>query len=311
MQMMEETSFLSSNGKDTVYCRIYAPDVKPRAVVQIAHGMAEHIGRYDELAKCLAESGVIVCGNDHLGHGRTVSAIEDLGYLGDKNSWTHMVDDLHILRKMMRQKYGDLPYFLLGHSMGSLLLRAYLSCYGNEIQGSLLIGTSGYNKSAKAAMPLVDLIEKIKGPKHRSRLVYSLAFGGYNKRYEKGCRKLAWMSQDNQVLDSFRNDPRCNFVLTVSAFRDLLKLLTYVSRKDWALEVPVNLPVILLSGDMDPVGDFGNGTREVFKQLQMAGVKDLSLKLYPGLRHEILNEPGKERVRKDILNWIFHICEAS
>jgi len=300
----ERGSFSGSNGVDTVSYLTYTPEGEPKAIVQIAHGMAEHFGRYHAFAEYLVREGFVVCGNDHLGHGETAPGPEDFGYFGEKNGWINMMDDLHLLTLKMKQRYGDLPYFLIGHSMGSLLARAYLTYYGKELSGTVLIGTSGDNPAAKAALPLINLISSMKGDRHRSELIYYLAFGNYNKRYEKGSRKLAWMSQDNEVLDAFRADPKCNFILTVAGFRDLMKVLLYVSRKNWAAEVPQKLPVILLSGDMDPVGGFGEGTRQVFKQLQMAKIEDLSLKLYPGLRHEILNEPGNEQIYKDILEWI-------
>jgi len=300
----ERGSFSGSNGVDTVSYLTYTPEGEPKAIVQIAHGMAEHFGRYHAFAEYLVREGFVVCGNDHLGHGETAPGPEDFGYFGEKNGWINMMDDLHLLTLKMKQRYGDLPYFLIGHSMGSLLARAYLTYYGKELSGTVLIGTSGDNPAAKAALPLINLISSMKGDRHRSGLIYYLAFGNYNKRYEKGSRKLAWMSQDNEVLDAFRADPKCNFILTVAGFRDLMKVLLYVSRKNWAAEVPQKLPVILLSGDMDPVGGFGEGTRQVFKQLQMAKIEDLSLKLYPGLRHEILNEPGNEQIYKDILEWL-------
>ncbi len=304
MYTKEKDSFQSSNKSDTVACWSYVPEGEPKAIVQIAHGMAEHFGRYHAFAEYLTEHGFLVCGSDHLGHGETSPSLEDLGYFGENNGWVHMTDDLHLLTVKMKQEYGELPYFLIGHSMGSLLSRAYLPCYGRELAGAVLIGTSGENPSAKTALPLVELISAMKGDRYRSGLIYRLAFGNYNKRYEKGSRKLAWMSRDNAMLDAYKADPRCNFVLTAAGFRDLMKVLIYVSREDWASEVPTELPVILLSGDMDPVGGFGEGVRQVFKQLQKARLKDLSIKLYPDLRHEVLNEPGKEQVYKDILDWI-------
>ncbi|HZK01316.1 MAG TPA: alpha/beta fold hydrolase [Anaerovoracaceae bacterium] len=304
MYTKEIDSFLSSNKVDNVHFAVYIPHKKPIGIIQVSHGMAEHFGRYHEFTEFLVEKGFIVCGNDHLGHGNTAPSTSDLGYFGKTNGWINMTDDLYLLTQIMKDRFGDLPYFLIGHSMGSLLARAYLSCYGREITGAILIGTSGDNPIAKRSIPLVKFIARIKGERHRSKFIYSLAFGDYNRKYEKGSRKLAWMSQDHQVLDSFRADPRCNFIFTVSGFHDLMRLLVYVSRKDWASEVPIDLPVSLLSGDMDPVGDFGEGTRQVFKHLQMAKIKDLSLKLYPGMRHEILSEPGKEKVYFDILSWI-------
>lgn len=310
MYTKEKDYFVSSNGVDTVACWSYVPERDPKAIVQIAHGMSEHSGRYHAFAEFLVENDILVCANDHLGHGDAAATPEDFGYFGKGNGWVHMTDDLYLLTKKMKEKYGDKPYFLIGHSMGSLLCRAYMSCYGQDLSGVVLIGTSGQNPKAKTFLPLVNLIGKIRGERHRSGFIHYMAFGNYNKKYEKGSSKLAWMSQDDEVLNAFRADPKCNFILTVAGFRDLIKLLVYVSRKDWASEVPAQLPVILLSGDMDPVGDYGEGTRQVFKQLQLAGLTDLSLKLYTGLRHELLNEPEKEQVYQDILQWLQKHCPS-
>ncbi len=300
----EDGYFASSNGKDHIYYGIYFPAGEPKAVIQIAHGMAEHIGRYRLFAETMADNGYVVFANDHLGHGKSVEKDENLGYFNDENGWINMVDDLYRLTLLARERYPELPYFLLGHSMGSLLGRAYITCHGNELTGVLLLGTSGYNPLAKTAMPAVNAIGKIKGEKYRSRFLYNVAFGGYNKKYEKGSRKLAWMTRDDQALDLFKEDEKCDFIFTVSGFRDLMKLLNFVTRKEWATEIPAELPIVLLSGDMDPVGDFGEGVRQVFKEIQKNKVIDISLKLYPGLRHEILNEPEKEKVFQDILHWI-------
>lgn len=300
----EDGYFSSSNEKDNIYYGFYLPQGQPKAIVQIAHGMAEHIGRYKLFAETLAKEGFLVCLNDHVGHGKSVEKLEDLGYFNESNGWINMVDDVHRLTKLAKTRHPDLPYFLLGHSMGSLIARAYMTCYGQELDGVLLLGTSGPNPLSKVATPIVNLIGRLKGERHRSRFLYDMAFGGYNKKYEKGSRKLAWMTQDDEQLDMFKGDDRCDFIFTVSGFRDLMKLLNFVSRKDWAGEIPGDLPTILLAGDMDPVGNFGEGVRQVFEEIQKAKVSDISMKLYPGLRHELLNEPEKEKVFKDIIHWL-------
>lgn len=300
----EDGYFSSSNEKDNVYYGFYIPEGEAKAVVQIAHGMAEHSGRYKLFAETLAGEGFVVCCNDHIGHGKSVEKPENFGYFSEKNGWINMVDDLHRLTKLAKDRFPGLPYFLLGHSMGSLISRAYMTCYGDELNGVLLLGTSGYNPLSKTAMPIVNLIGKIKGERHRSKFLYDVAFGGYNKKFEKGSRKLAWMTQDDDALDVFKADESCDFIFTVSGFRDLMSLLNFVTRKEWATEIPPDLPTILMSGDMDPVGNFGEGVRQVFKEIQKSKVSDISMKLYPGLRHEILNEPEKEKVFKDIIHWL-------
>lgn len=297
-------SYKSCNGFDRIAYYLFIPEKTPKAILQIAHGMSEHFGRYSEFSGYLAQKGILVCGNDHLGHGRSVSRSEDLGYFGSENGWTHMVKDMYLLTKLIKESYPDIPYFLLGHSMGSLLARAYLPLYGDELTGVILMGTSGKNKKVKTAMPVLRIIRMLKGERHRSMFVYKLAFGSYNKSYPKGSSRLAWMSQDRQVLKAFREDPRCNFILTVAGFMDLLNVLEFVSGNQWARQVPKDLPVHLVSGDQDPVGDFGKGVHDVYKELMKEKVVNLSMKLYPNDRHELLNEPHKETVYQDLLHWI-------
>lgn len=297
-------TFGSSNGIDDIAYSVYVPQEAPGAVLQIAHGMSEHFGRYEEFAGFLAERGIIVCGNDHLGHGGSVSSAENLGYFGNKKGWEYLVDDMHLLTMRIKKEFGAIPYFLLGHSLGSLLARAYLSKYGDELSGCIIMGTSDKNSKTVLGKPLMKAICRLKGEKYRSRLLYSIAFGNYNKRYKKGCSRLAWMSQDSQVLAQFKADPMCNFILTVAGFMDLTDVLLFVSRPEWAHEVPKEVPLYLVSGDMDPVGDYGKGVQQVYKALLEAKVKELSMKLYPDDRHEILNEPHKETVYRDILCWL-------
>lgn len=296
---MQKRTFQSSNGNAQIAYWVVAPgssedaETKPRGILQIAHGMAEHSLRYRETIDYFTGKGYVVCGNDHLGHGKTATTAEDLGYFGKQKGWFHMAEDMYGLTLRMKETYGDLPYFLLGHSMGSLLARVYLTRYGSELSGVVLSGTSGPNPKAGLSKPLVRLISTAKGERHRSKLIYGLAFGNYNDRYEKGCDRLSWMSQDQAVLDAFRRDPLCNFTLTVAGFRDLMELLAFVSREEWAREIPVDLPVLLISGEMDPVGDFGEGVKKVHKALKAAGCLDLTMKLYLNTHHEVLNEPVK------------------
>lgn len=297
-------TYPSSNGTDQVAYTVYQPEGEIRAILQIAHGMAEHFGRYKDFALFLAERGILVCGNDHLGHGETAKSEEDLGYFAKDKGWIHMVDDMARLTELVKKGNETKPTFLLGHSMGSLLSRAYLPIYGMQLSGAILMGTSGKNPLAQAAIPIVNAMGVLKGERYRSRLIYGLAFGGYTKRYEKGSDRLGWMSQDSAVLSDFRNDPKCNFILTVSGFRDLMQVLQFVSRKEWAKEVPPNLPIHLVSGRMDPVGDYGKGVEQVYEALREAKVDSLSMKFYEEDRHEVLNEPNKALVYQELLEWI-------
>lgn len=299
-------TYCSSNGTDTIFYRIYRPDCEPVGLLQIAHGMSEHMGRYGEFAAWLADRGFLVFGNDHIGHGESAADPSDFGYFGKEKGWVHLVDDMRLLTRTMTGYYPKLPCFLMGHSMGSLLARAYLSCYGEDLAGAILMGTSGNNPMAALTRPLISVISAAKGDRYRSRLLYGLAFGNYTRQYAGETDKLGWMTQNRDALDQFRKDPKCNFIFTVAGFRDLLDILSYVSRREWALELPRRLPVLLVSGDMDPVGDYARGVRKVHKTLLDAGMRDVSLNLYRDNRHELLNEPGKQEVIEDIHRWLKH-----
>lgn len=303
MQIKQGT-YGSSNGLDTIGYTVYETDGEPKGILQIGHGMSEHIGRYEKIAAYFTDQGFVVCGNDHLGHGESVSSPEDFGYFGKEKGWVHLVDDMHLLTKKMMGAYPGLPYFLLGHSMGSLLSRAYISCYGEQLSGTILMGTSGRNGKAALLAPLLHTIIATRGPRYRSKQLYNLAFGKYTKKYTGETDKLGWMTRDRDILDRFRKDPKCNFIFTAAGFRDLTDVLRFVSRKEWASLVPRNLPILLVSGGMDPVGEFGNGVRSVHRALHDAGIKDLHIILYEDSRHELFNEPEKDRVLGDIREWM-------
>jgi len=299
-------TYAGHDGVHTIHYSLYLPDKQPKAVLQIVHGMAEHFGRYEEFATFLTEQGYAVCGEDHLGHGRTGAAVNECGYYGqiEGKAQDHMVEDIHTLRCLMREKYGSVPYFLLGHSMGSMLTRIYLTRYGDDLTGAIIMGTVGPNDQARMALPLVKLIQRFYGPKHKSKLLYAVAFGSYNKRFPDPSERLGWQSQDPEVLKAFRSDPYCNFMLSCSAFQTMLEMILFISRPQWASEVPGDLPLLITAGELDPVGDFGKGPRWVYDAFLALGRKNVVLQMYPDMRHEILNEPCKKETFANILNWM-------
>ncbi len=296
-------SFKSSNGSDTIFYDLYRPE-RPRALLQLSHGMCEYIGRYAPLADFLAREGFVVFGNDHLGHGRSAASEADYGYFGSSDGWRHMVEDLHLLNGLIRADFPGLPCFLLGHSMGSFLARAYLARYGSGLAGAIICGTSGGNPLLPIGRALTALTIRTKGERHRSPFIQKLMFGQYNCRYDDRETDFDWISRDREVVRQYMADARCQFVFTAAGFRDLLSLLTFVSSSDWPRLVPSTLPVLLISGDMDPVGDYGKGVQKVYDRLRKAGVADLRLRLYPGARHELLNETNREEVFADIRDWL-------
>lgn len=308
--MKEIGTFASSNGENIIHYYIYHPSQstlsgqKPRAILQISHGMCEFLERYENFASYLNERGILVCGNDHLGHGDSVNSPADYGYFGAEDGWIHLVEDLHQLTVLMQERYPGIPYFLLGHSMGSFVARTYLSWYGNQLSGALLVGTSGVNPMLPVSFPITKAVMMRKGKRYRSQWINDIAFGTYNAKFKPHRTEYDWLSRDEAQVDTYRADPRCTFIFTLQGFWDLFSLLKFISRKEWASTVPVDLPIALLSGAMDPVGQYGKGVKQVHDRLALAGVKDLIIHLYGGCRHEILNETNRETVYRDIASWI-------
>lgn len=300
--------FDSSNGKDQVVGYYYeCPGVTPKCILQISHGMCEYIGRYDDFAGFMARNGYLVCGNDHLGHGATSDGENGMnGYFAEKDGRSYVLQDLHRMNSLICKQFSGLPVILLGHSMGSFFARLYAALYPETIDGLILSGTGGPNPMGKIGMALTSLLAKIKGPRYRSQFINNLAFGQYLKRIEAPRTPYDWITRDTDIVDAYAKDDKCTFVFTVSAFHELMSTLDAVSTAKWAQKVDKQLPVFLVSGDMDPVGDYGKGVRVVYDLLKEAGVKDLTIKLYPGARHEVLNETNRGEVYDDILHW----CEA-
>ncbi len=300
--------FDSSDGLNTVVGYSYSsPDTTPKAVLQISHGMCEYIGRYDDFAGYMARHGYVVFGNDHLGHGATSDGVNGIdGYFAARDGRKYVLKDLHQMNRIAHEQYPELPVILLGHSMGSFYARLYAVVYPDTIHALLLSGTGGPNPAASVGLALTDWITKTKGAEYRSKLVNNIAFGQYLKRVQAPKTPYDWISRDEEIVAKYAKDPKCTFIFTASAFHDLMSVLRDVNRPQWARKVPKDLPVALFAGDMDPVGDYGKGVEAVYRALAEAGVADLTLKLYPGARHEILNEINRAEVYEDVRAW----CDA-
>jgi alpha-beta hydrolase superfamily lysophospholipase len=298
-----EASFLSTNGTDEITYYIYSTE-NPKAILQISHGMCEYINRYEPFAAFLNANGIIMCGNDHLGHGESARLKGSLGYFANENGWRYLAEDLRKTKELTEAAYPDLPYFLLGHSMGSFVARDYLTKYGTGLAGAIISGTSGGEKLADIGLLMARRIKNSHGEKYRSKFLSGLAFKGYTKKYDDVQSGYDWLSKDRNIINDYAKNPLCNFTFTTSGFIDLFTLLKHVSTLEWAHKVPKALPVYMISGAMDPVGAYGKGVGKVYERLKKAGVKDLELKLYKDGRHEMLNELNKEDVYKDILLWL-------
>lgn len=296
-------TFPSSSGRCSIAYSIYEPKGDVRAILQISHGMCEFIQRYENFAEFLSGKGFLVCGNDHLGHGATAPSQEELGYFAPENGWQFPVLDLHKLTEQMKSEHPGAPYFLLGHSMGSFLARMYLAEYGGELDGAILMGTSGGEALGKLGLRLCDIIIRHKGEYYRSRRLNQAMFGLYNSRIPDHQSEFDWITRDRDTVSEYEKNPRNNFVFTARGFRDLIRMLEEVSSEEWAGSVPKSLPILLASGEADPVGGYGKGVEKVFHQLAQAGC-DAQMKLYAGARHELLNEINRQEVYRDIWHWL-------
>ena len=304
MTRTQNFSYPSADGKSTIQAREWLPEGSPRGVVQIIHGISEHMGRYDHVARFLNENGFLVCGEDHLGHGRTVSDGR-YGYFAARGGWDFVVRDIRRLREIEGEKYTGIPYFLMGHSMGSFLARTYLIRWPGTVDGAVLSGTG------QEAAPLVafgrgasNLLCALCGPEHVSGLIYRLSLGSYSRPFRRDGGTGSWLSQDPEMVESNRRDPLCSFRPTVSMFRDMMEGLEFIGSGSNLAKMDPETPIYFFSGDRDPVGSMGKGVRKVEEMFRCAGCRDVTVKLYPGGRHEMLNEVNRSEVLEDLLAWL-------
>lgn len=302
--LVEKIYYPSQNGEDTIAALAYFPEEQPQALVQLCHGMCEHKGRYDQFARFLASHGYAVCIHDHLGHGETARDEKHLGYFAKSEGYRFLVADLFTLTKIIQARYPGLPLFLMGHSMGSFISRIYLAEHGQELQGAVLMGTAGKNPLMWAAYGLVHGEYKRLGEFGRSNLINNAAFGLYNRRCKPHRTEYDWLSRDCETVDAFVRDPLCGFLFTVSGYEDLFHLLEACNDPRCIAAMPKQLPVFLVAGQEDPVGGYGKGVEEVYRKFREAGMRNVSKKLYPGCRHELLQELNKDQVYTDLLNWL-------
>ena len=303
----EEFYFDSRDGKSRIHAVRYRPEDagQIRCILQVVHGMAEYVERYEEFAAYLVERGFVVTGDDHLGHGKSVGEGGKQGYFCEQDPATVLVRDVHRLKKLTEELYPGVPYVLMGHSMGSFITRNYLCRYGTGISGAVIMGTGMQPKAVLDMARLVAGIQKFFcGPMHVSRLLDRLAFGGYGKGITDRRTAFDWLSQDRERVDRYIADPMCGFTFTVNGFGALFELVLRLYSPENLAAVPRELPVFMVSGDADPVGDYGKGVRRAYDSLVAAGLTDIRLKLYPGGRHELLNETNRSQVMQDICRWV-------
>lgn len=306
MAYCEEFFFPSSDGRHRVHALRWLPENrKPRGALQLVHGISEYIGRYAPFAAWLADNGFLVVGHDHLGHGQTAGAPGELGFLSPQNGWHHLVEDVHTLRVLTEEQVPNLPYFLLGHSMGSFVVRTYLIDYPGTVDGCILSGTGQESPAVLFFGRLAaKLIRRVRGPKSISRFLTALTLGSYNAGFRPTRTGADWISRDTDVVDAYVADPLCRFVPTTGMFLDMTDGLLYISSPENLARMDPRTPVYLFSGRDDPVGGKGEGVQTVDSFFRVAGCRDHTVRLYPGGRHEMLNEINREEVYQDILDWL-------
>lgn len=300
----EEFYYRSAGGLCDIRAMRYIPDGEVKAILQISHGMVEFIDRYEKFASWLTEKGFLVTGNDHLGHGGSVKSEEDWGYFGEDGNAV-LLKDMHELYRMTKELYPDKPYFLLGHSMGSFYARQYIAEYPEGLKGAIIMGTGlepAYK--VKSGMMLCKTIALFKGWRHRSAMVNDIAFGAYNKKFEPARTRVDWLTKDEAVVDWYINEPRCSFMFTLNGYYNMFKGISRLHDSSFLSRMDKDLPLLFVSGQDDPVGTFGKEVEYSVKTVKDAGMKDVTLKLYPNDRHEILNETDKETVYQDIYDWM-------
>ena len=298
-----EAYYKSTTGEDLIRALIWRNDeLPPMGIVQISHGLTDHIDRYDRFARFLCENGYVVCGNDHLGHGKEAAKNGKLGDFGARDTDIRMVDDMNLLANIMKKKYPDFPYYLLGHSMGSFLARLYTAQFGDGLSGLILCGTTHVSgKLSVLSEWVLPFGEMIGADKYSD--TGSEVLGKITAKYFKEDDENAWLSVSRENRDEALNDPYFDFPITNASAMMVAKMLLRASSDDCYATVPQGLPVMLISGGKDPIGFFGRGVLSACDKYEYYGA-DTFMKIYPGLRHEILNEDDYEGIYNDVLGWL-------
>ena len=303
--MKHEFDYTSRDSVTKIHAIEWLPDRDIKGVLQRCHGMVEYIDRYDEFAEFMSEHGYYVVGHDHLGHGKSVSEGGSFGYFCEQDPATVVVRDVHRLKKITEEQYPQVPYIILGHSMGSFIARNYLCRYGSGIDGAVIVGTGMQPAGLIFASKAMAGIQKLFcGSKHVSHFIDKAAFGGYNKRIDSPRTSSDWLSRNTENVDRYIEDELCGFTFTVNGFQTLFELIRRLQKQENLEKVPQNLPILMVSGAEDPVGDYGKGVHKACDSLKRAGVKNITVKLYENDRHELLNEDDAEVAMEDIWQWI-------
>lgn len=291
----------SSDGIHTLRGKIFIPSGEIKGILHLVHGMTEHINRYDSFFAEFAKNGYVCCGYDNLGHGKTVDGKDELGFIAHKKGYDYLMRDVKIFSDKIRKNYPKVPYILMGHSMGSFIVRGTAVNYVTDPDKLIICGTGGSNPFSAAGLLITDILKLFKGEKYISKTVDKIAFGTFNKRFE-GDSEYNWLTKDPEVIGVYSKDELCTFKFTVSAMHDLVKLNRIANSKKFFKKLDKSIPVLIVSGDSDPVGDYSKGVKKVYNRLKDG--RDVTLKLYENCRHEIHNDTCKNEMIEDILEFL-------
>lgn len=303
MITLEKIPFTSVAGQPlTLY--LWQTDAPCRGVIQLVHGMAEHIARYDRLARTLCAAGYTVAGHSHLGHGEDARE-DELGFFGRKDGWDHLVEDVHAAHEMLLKRFPGQRFAILGHSMGSFVTREYLLRYGGDLTAAVICGTGWFPSPlcsvARAAAALCGVFGGWQKP---APLVDRLMSKDNNKAFAPARTPFDWLSRDTAEVDKYMADLRCGFLFTARGYYDMFTGLKELSRLPRLAALPGDLPVLFISGDADPIGTQGKGVSTVAQQFRDAGVRDVTVRLYPGARHELFNETNRDEITAELIDWL-------
>jgi|LSQX01.2.fsa_nt_gb alpha-beta hydrolase superfamily lysophospholipase len=298
----ETLTFIAHDGIE-IFVNKWSPEHKAKGIVQIAHGVCEHSGRYEHFATNLTQKGYVVYANDHRGHGNTAGISENMIYLGE-NGWNSMVRDTYDLTCIIKNTHPRLPLFFFAHSMGSFVLRQYLYEYPNKLKGVILSGTGSYDRVLLNTGVLIAkrLVEK--NGARRSYYLNKMVFASFNNKINNPKTLFDWLTRDEDIIKKYMADPKCGAHCTNNFFYELLKGLRELQKTKNLVKIPKNIPILLVSGDNDPVGHWGSDIPFLVKQYKHFGVKDVKAYIFKGARHEIINEINREQVMEYIIKWI-------
>lgn len=300
----EQNWITTSDGQELLLYKWFKKDQTPVAIIQIAHGMAEHMGRYQDFARFLVENDIFVFGNDHRGHGKTGVKSAQLGFFAKEHGFERVTDDLYEITLLIKEQYPETPIFLCGHSMGSFLMRRYIQKYSEPLAGVILSGTAGDpGILGGIGLWIARREKKTKGVTAPSPFLNKLIFGNYNRKIKNPKTAFDWLTREESVVQEYIADPLCGYICTTSFYEDLLSGLRLIHRPEELAKTPAAIPLFIFSGAEDPVGSYGKGIVQVINQYEQNG-NPVTWKIYPGGRHEMLNEKNRHEVFADILEWI-------